>query len=247
MALSVVIPTWNEEHWLPRLLDQLSDRVEIDEIVVADNGSTDRTREIAGSFGCRVVQGGRPAEGRNRGAAAATGDRLLFIDADAVPTVAAMRRLSRPAGDGAVCFRVFPISEKAFVRACYATADAWFVALGAVGVCHGFTNFLLVTRQAFESVGGFDEGLDPGEDVDFVRRVGRIALVEYDRAAPVFISARRFLVEPAGVFAAKTVFWEALRLLEIRRNPLRYRWLRHDPAFAACEAAWLSRRGLTTP
>jgi glycosyltransferase involved in cell wall biosynthesis len=54
-------------------------------MVVADGFLRNRTREIALKSGCRVVDGpGKPATGRNRGAAAATGDTLLFLDSDVV-------------------------------------------------------------------------------------------------------------------------------------------------------------------
>lgn len=238
----MIIPTWNEERWLPRLLNSLDGHSAVTEIIVADNASTDRTRDIAKQFGCRVVDGGRPAEGRNLGAAASHGDRFLFVDADVVPTAAALRRLSAPTIDDVVYFRVLPIADAPFVRACYATADAWFVALRAIGIQHGLTNFLLVARPVFERINGFDERLDPGEDVDFVRRAARVAQVAYERAAPVFVSARRFFTEPAVLFAAKTVFWEALRLAETRKNPLRYRWPRYEVSLADSEAEWLMKR-----
>jgi glycosyltransferase involved in cell wall biosynthesis len=242
VTLSVVVPTWNEELWLPRLLHALAGHPEVAEIVVADNASTDRTREVAARFGCRIVTGGRPAEGRNRGAAAARGDRLLFVDADVLPTKAALRKLAAPATADAVHFRLLPIADDLCVRTSYAVADWWFVTLEMLGIRHGLTNFLLVTRASFEDVGGFDERLDPGEDVDFVRRLSRVANIEYERRAPVLISARRFSAESAPLFAAKTVFWEGLRLVGVRANPLRYRWLEHDPRVGAREDAWLARR-----
>jgi glycosyltransferase involved in cell wall biosynthesis len=66
--VSVVIPTWNEELWLPRLLDQLQCQSTVAEVIVADNASVDNTVRIANDYGCLVVDGGRPGVGRNRGA-----------------------------------------------------------------------------------------------------------------------------------------------------------------------------------
>src|SRR5690242_14030921 len=83
--LSIIIPTYNEEEYLPRLLASIrSQRFEGYEIIVADNKSTDRTREIAARFGAKIVDGGMPGPGRNLGARAAQGDLLLFLDADVI-------------------------------------------------------------------------------------------------------------------------------------------------------------------
>jgi Glycosyl transferase family 2 len=68
--LSVVIPTWNEEAWLPYLLDVLKSYDEVAEIVVADNDSSGRTVDIASAAGCLIARGGRPGPARNNGAAA---------------------------------------------------------------------------------------------------------------------------------------------------------------------------------
>ncbi len=84
-SLSVIIPTLNEEEYLPRLLEQLQ-RESPHQIIIADGGSSDRTVEIAQQFGALIVHGkkGRAAQ-MNLGAAAATGEFLLFLHADTAP------------------------------------------------------------------------------------------------------------------------------------------------------------------
>lgn len=91
IQISVVIPAHNEQAYLPRLLDTVDaarSRYHRGdhgvEVIVADNASTDSTSEIARSRGCWVVevQERRIATVRNRGAAAACGSWLAFIDAD---------------------------------------------------------------------------------------------------------------------------------------------------------------------
>ena len=83
MKLSIIIPTYNEENYLPLLLKSIQAQNFSDyEIIIADAGSQDRTREIARDADCRVVDGGLPAVGRNRGAESAQGEYLLFLDAD---------------------------------------------------------------------------------------------------------------------------------------------------------------------
>lgn len=95
MKVSIIIPAYNEERLLGQTLAQVNrarksftDRGWESELVVCDNNSTDRTAAIAEAHGATVVfepvnQIGRA---RNRGAAAATGEWLLFIDADSLPS-----------------------------------------------------------------------------------------------------------------------------------------------------------------
>ena len=74
MILSIIIPTYNEEEYLPVLLESIKEQSFDDyEVIVADANSTDKTREIAKEYGCIVVDGGLPAVGRNNGA------RILVI------------------------------------------------------------------------------------------------------------------------------------------------------------------------
>ena len=83
MIISIIIPTYNEEEYLPVLLDSIKKQSYTDyEIIVADANSTDRTREIAEEYGCVVVDGGLPAVGRNNGAKVAKGEYLIFLDSD---------------------------------------------------------------------------------------------------------------------------------------------------------------------
>ena len=83
MIYSIIIPTYNEEDYLPVLLDSIKEQDFDDyEVIVADANSTDRTREIAEEYGCIVVEGGLPGVGRNNGAKVAQGEYLLFLDSD---------------------------------------------------------------------------------------------------------------------------------------------------------------------
>ena len=84
--LSIIIPTKNEEHYLPLLLNSIKRQKYSGpmELIVADAGSTDKTVAIAKKFGAKVVKGGHPGVGRNAGAKVAKGELFLFLDADVV-------------------------------------------------------------------------------------------------------------------------------------------------------------------
>ncbi len=77
MELSIVVPAYNEEKYLPKLLSCIKKQTYKDcEIIVADANSRDRTKETAKKYGCKIVKsGGLPAIGRNNGAKAAKGDQ----------------------------------------------------------------------------------------------------------------------------------------------------------------------------
>ncbi|MDI6642623.1 MAG: glycosyltransferase, partial [Candidatus Hodarchaeaceae archaeon] len=89
-VISVIIPTLNEGKYLDRTLLAIKGQRyggEV-EIIVSDSSSEDDTQEIARRYGAKVIASERrgPAAGRNRGAQAAKGDILVFIDADTTPS-----------------------------------------------------------------------------------------------------------------------------------------------------------------
>lgn len=92
MKLSVVIPTLNEEDYLPETINKIRENAangEPHEIIVADSGSADGTPEIALGLGVVVIECENHVYGRasalNCGADHATGDVILFLDADTIP------------------------------------------------------------------------------------------------------------------------------------------------------------------
>lgn len=91
---SVIIPARNEARTIARLVRAVLDQAPEDwsvEVLVVDDGSTDDTPAVARAAGAKVLElgsrpdGGNPAVARNRGALAAAGDPLIFLDADCLP------------------------------------------------------------------------------------------------------------------------------------------------------------------
>src|SRR5580698_6965945 len=94
VKISIVVPAFNEERLLGESLNRINlaasafqQRGWITELVVCDNNSTDKTPQIASAAGATVVFEpiNQIARARNRGAEAATGDWLVFVDADSHP------------------------------------------------------------------------------------------------------------------------------------------------------------------
>jgi glycosyltransferase involved in cell wall biosynthesis len=107
--VSIILPAHNEAAGIgatvQAVLRQTSADVAV-EVIVVDDGSTDATAENAQAAGARVIRlagpGGGPAAARNRGAAAARGDPLVFLDADCVPRPGWLAALLAAHAGGAV-------------------------------------------------------------------------------------------------------------------------------------------------
>jgi glycosyltransferase involved in cell wall biosynthesis len=193
--LTIIIPTMNEERYLPRLLESIKKQtLQTSEVIVADAHSTDRTREIAGSFGARVVDGGLISYGRNAGAREARTNFLLFLDADV--ELRDPEFLEKAVGemlerklDLATC-DVFPLSDQFidhFLHKAYNTyARAWGALYPhAPGFC------VFVRRALHEKLQGFDEKITFCEDHDYARRATAHGTFGFLRSTKIPVSIRR--------------------------------------------------------
>jgi len=202
MKVSIIIPTLNEEQMLPRLLDSIKVQDFNDyEVIVADAKSKDSTREIAEQYGCRIVNGGLPAAGRNTGAAAARGDFYFFLDADVIIPQGFIRNVYEEMQDCyydlATC-EIRPLSNYRLDRVLHRMINlAVILNLRVDPKAFGFCIF--VTKRLFERVGGFDETIYVAEDNDFVKRASEFRALRYLSSAYLMVSVRRF--EKEGRFA----------------------------------------------
>lgn len=193
--LSIITPTLNEEKYLPLLLDSIKKQEFKDyEIIVADAGSKDKTVEIAQKAGCRIVKGGKAPFGRNRGAEAARGDILFFLDADLVPCT------SKFLGNAIKEFHDRKLSAAGFaIRALGGKKidEIAFLCWNTIAfVCQKFSPYvagaIMVTKEAHNSVGGFDEQGLFADDVSYARAVGKKFKFGFIKNEPIFFSTRRF-------------------------------------------------------
>jgi glycosyltransferase involved in cell wall biosynthesis len=193
--ISIIIPTLNEEKYLPRLLDSLGKQFFTHyEIIVADADSTDRTCELARCYGCRVVGGGNPARGRNEGAGHAKGKYLLFLDADVMVKETFLGELTQRVRqrklDVASGF-VTPDSMKLLDRV-LVTASNWYDYVVQYIRPHGSGFYIFVRKSLHERIGGFNENLFLAEDHDYLSRAARKGKFAYLTQPRVIFSMRRF-------------------------------------------------------
>lgn len=193
--VSIVIPTKNEEEHLPRLLESIkAQTVQPHEIIVADAHSTDRTREIAKSYGATVIDGGMPSVGRNLGAKHATGELILFLDADVelrdhTFLEKSVKEFNQRCLGLATC-DVFPLSDAYLDHFLHKAYNKYVRAWGSLfphapGFC------MLVKRESHNKLGGFDESIVFCEDHDYARRFKRVGRFGFLKSTKIPVSIRR--------------------------------------------------------
>lgn len=214
--LSVVIPTLNEADYLPRLLDSINDQTVAAEVIVADGGSDDGTVDIAAEYGCEVLEeeGSGPGAGRNTGASAATGEVLLFIDADAVLSHEAvfeevLAAIDRGAVTGTTTWRTHDTGTAGKVLSGAVSYIFWAVHhIPFMTAAGGY--FLFIDASVFAEIGGFDPRMPFNEDHDLVHRAkkhGTTAMLHH----AISLSARRLekqgVIGMLGEYGPPTVYY----------------------------------------
>ena len=205
-AATIVIPTLNEEKYLPLLLESLRRVSAPMEIIVVDGNSTDRTAQVveeyqphfSGHASLRFLCSDRRhiAYQRNIGAARASHDTLIFCDADVVvPSREHYVKLishfttQRLAVAAPVVVPVEPgLRFKLTFKLVY-LLQRIVLRSGRAGFGGGY---LLTSKDVFNRLGGFDARLSLGEDTDYSERAGRLGPYELIDV-PIAISARRLI------------------------------------------------------
>ncbi len=189
--LSIVIPTLEAADSLGRTLQAIAGADIAREVIVADGGSADATRQVAARHGARIVDAPR---GRGRqlaaGAEAATSEWLLFLHADTVPAPGWAEAVgaftAAPANRRRAAVFRFALDDPAPAARRLERMVAW--RFRTFGLPYGDQG-LLIGRRFYDDIGGFAP-IPLMEDVDIVRRIGRRRLVVLDVAAVA--SAERY-------------------------------------------------------
>lgn len=193
--LTIVIPTKNEEAYLPVLLKSIKNQtVQPTDIIVADAHSTDKTKEIALSYGAKVIEGGLPSVGRNKGALFASTDLVLFLDADVDlrdPEFLekAMNEMHER-GLGLATCDVFPLSDDYIDHFMHKAYNTYVRAWGSLfphapGFC------MLVQRDLHHKLNGFDESIPFCEDHDYAQRFKKVGKFGFLKSTKIPVSIRR--------------------------------------------------------
>lgn len=225
--ISVIIPTFNEEGYLPKLLSCIKRQTYKDyEVIVADSNSKDRTRQVAKKYRCKLVRGGLPATGRNNGAKVARGNVLLFLDADVQFHSNflgnAMDEFENHKLDVAGC-RICPLSTNIIDKIFFKIFNSWiFVTQFFYPNASG--GGIFCKADIHKKVNGFDESIKLSEDMDYVKRCGKFGKFRILESADVLVSLRRFEKEGRLNVGFKLLLSAFYRIFfgEIRRNIFKY-------------------------
>ena len=192
LRISVVVPSWRDAENLERLLPELGRREGIAETIVVDASGDGKAERIALASGAMFIASSAPNRGEqmNLGAAAASGDVIVFQHSDTILEDSHLAAIQAALGDpkiiGGAFFRKFDGRHPRLM---------WLESVARFLTSHGGTLYgdqsIFVRREVFMKLGGFAK-IPLMEDVEFSRRLraaGKIAVLD----PPVQSSARRHL------------------------------------------------------
>jgi glycosyltransferase involved in cell wall biosynthesis len=181
-SISIVIPAFNEAAILADSLNNIRRAAVAFEsagfswdLIVCDNNSSDQTADVARAAGARVVfepinQIGRA---RNAGAAAATGEWLVFVDADSYPSHGLLADVADAIAGGRVMAGGSTVAMDLPGRFPRMVVSGWNATSRIMRWAAG--SFIFCEASAFRSVGGFNLQLFAAEEIDLFRRLKRLA------------------------------------------------------------------------
>ncbi len=194
MKISVIIPTFNEELTIEKTLDAVSRLVNVDEIIIVDGGSSDRTVEMIENYNAiketKLVKTAEANRGKqmHEGTKNATGEIFWFIHADTRPkqgSGAEIKKYMRYAEVVGGNFEIIFSGESRWAR----FLTRLYPQLFSMGLVYG-DSAIFVRKEAYEKIGGF-RPFPLFEDVDLFKRLskkGRFVHI----SMPVTTSSRRF-------------------------------------------------------
>lgn len=205
-GISIIFPVYNEEKIIETTLKhyvRFRERYKL-EIIIADDNSTDQTLAKARKYADKIVLNPTNTRGRsancNRGASIASSDILLFLDADI--RIADPERFFQTAYHvfqhqrgwigGMINHRVYPGEE---ILSDKITHITWNLVMRFTLVAKyaiSTPGFQMVTRTAFQRIGGFDERLGVAQDIDFSLRLSKIGRIYFFKGLHIWESPRRY-------------------------------------------------------
>ncbi len=223
--ISIIIPTYNAERFMPNLMDSIfRSGVEDMEVIIVDDCSADNTVEIAKKYPVKIIQletNSGPARARNIGVKAAKGDIIFFLDSDVIVTDGTIREVKDYFNNNPLSNCVIGICEKEpinngfvprymslfeYVHLKGSTADKVSVFSPRCGA---------IRKIFFENIGGYSEtyrGADV-EDFELARRINKIDSIILNRKMMVKHQFANFK-QALRIYFKRAVMWVHLFIKE---------------------------------
>jgi glycosyltransferase involved in cell wall biosynthesis len=203
MTISVVVPAFNEAKLIERALScirrsslSFERRGWRTEIVVCDNNSTDQTAELGRAAGATIVfePVNQISRARNRGAASASGDWLIFIDADSYPSLELFEDVAHEIESGQSVGGGALVELEKARGVVWVMNRVWNLTSRVTGWAAG--SFIYCQAAVWRELGGFSEELFASEEIEFSRRLKRLARQKKRRVVvlkrhPLLTSSRK--------------------------------------------------------
>lgn len=203
MKISTIIPAFNEERRLGETLHHINAALSAfpkrgweTELIVCDNNSKDKTAEIARAAGAKVVFEpiNQISRARNCGAAAASGDWFIFVDADSHPSPALFESVAEQIASGNCMAGGCTVKFDGDYPKANLIIGLWNSISRSLSWMAG--SFIFCEATAFRETGGFSQQLFAGEEIDLSIRLKRLARKRRKRIVilrrhPLITSARK--------------------------------------------------------
>lgn len=230
--LSIIIPTLNEEKYLPRLLDSIYKQDYKDyEVIVSDAGSTDKTSEIVKKSGLKFIVSDKikhPSYQRNEGARIASGKVLLFLDADSVLLdgflMQAMTYFKEQSLDAASFYIKFNPNKWYYSLYSLISNSIFFLKQrsknpAAIGAA------IMAKTKTHKLINGFDLEVLLGEDYDYCARISEVGKFRIIKKPKILYSSRR--IEKEG-FIITGLKWLKMGTFTLTSKKIKKQIVRYD-------------------
>jgi rSAM/selenodomain-associated transferase 2 len=212
VQLSAIIPTFNEEATIEKTLDAISRLVNVDEVVIVDGGSTDKTVELIKNYGLKkpfkLIEFGEANRGRqlHEGTGHAAHEIFWFLHADTRPSQGCAREIKKYMKYEEIVGGNFQVLYDGGSR--WARFMMWLhPQLQAIGLVYG-DSAIFARRSVYEKIGGY-KPIPVLEDADFAKRLRRRGEFRFLTKA-VTTSSRRF---QQGAFLWSFMKWSVFQSL----------------------------------
>jgi glycosyltransferase involved in cell wall biosynthesis len=230
--LSIIIPTLNEEKYLPRLLDSILNQNFSDyEIIVSDAGSKDLTQKIAVEKKVRLIINDKikhPSFQRNQGAQIAQGEQILFLDADSVLPPGFLQKAVKEFFDRKLTAASFYIrfNPNRWYYNIYSFISNFICFLkqrGRYPAAMGAA--IIVSRSFHQKIKGFDLEIFLSEDCDYCARIAEQGKFRMIKSCTLLYSSRR--IQKEGFFTSGWK-WFKMGIFTLTNRRIKKKIIKYD-------------------